>query len=205
MKKKKALHVIGLTGTFSAGKGSVVEILVAHYGAKHFSVREVIELEGFSRGLNIKDRDCLRALGRSLREEHGPNYLVRTIAERIARQKEGFFIIESLRCPGEIDYLSNEFGSRFTLIGVDAPVILRHGRSRLRGTMTDNVDFDDFVRQESLENQGTNPWDQNLFECMDMVAKRFHIWNQWTPRYLRKRTREIAEEIGLKPIRKRKK
>lgn len=201
LKRSQVFHVIGLTGTNGAGKGSVVEVLVSRYGAKHLSIREFFKEEATKRGVLLQDREAILAFGKFFRGKYGPGHLIRTITKKVKRRAGGLFVslfvIESLRCPGEIEYLSERFGDRFTLIGVDAPVILRHGRSRVRGTMTDNVDFDEFVRLERLENWSINPWEQNLSICADMVAPRFRIWNQWTTKYLRRRVREIADEIGL--------
>lgn len=193
----KKLHVIGITGTNGAGKGSVVDILVSQYGAKHISVREFFKEEATKRGVLLKNREAILAFGKFFREKYGPGHLIRTITRKVRRGAGGPFVIESLRCPGEIEFLSERFGDRFVLLGVDAPVVIRHGRSRVRGTMTDDVDFDEFVRLERLENESINPWEQNLSICADMVAPQFRVWNQWTTRYLKKRVRKIADEIGL--------
>lgn len=195
-KKLKKFHVIGLTGTNGAGKDTVVEFLVSRYGAKHISVREFFKEEATKRGVLLNDREAILAFGKFFREKYGPGHLIRTITKKVRCGAGGLFVVESLRCPGEIEYLSERFG-QFTLIGVDAPVILRHGRSCIRGTMTDDVDFEEFVRLERLENESLNPWEQNLSICADMVAPQFRIWNQWTTRYLKKRVGEIADEIGL--------
>ncbi|MEK7569253.1 MAG: hypothetical protein AAB497_04055 [Patescibacteria group bacterium] len=200
----KKIHVIGITGTAGAGKSDSAKFLKILYGAEHFSVRKFLEEEGAKNKISLEGRGGLHKIGNLLREKHSPGYIVRAFVERmIGNKKEGCFVIESLRCPGEIEYLLKKFGTNFTLIGVDAPVIIRHGRSRVRGTMTDDVDFDEFVRLESLETLGTNPWVQNLSVCMDMVAPQFRIRNQWTTRHLINRTREIAGEIGLERIKKR--
>lgn len=197
VKKLKKFHVIGITGTNGAGKGSVVDILVSQYGAKHLSVREFFKEEAAKMGVPLKDREGIIAFGKFFREKYGPGHLIRTITKKVRCGAGGLFMIESLRCQGEIEYLSDTFGSRFTLVGVDAPVILRHGRSRVRGTMTDDVDFEEFVRQEGLENEGTDMWETNLSACMDRVAPQFRIWNKWTNRHLKKSVMAIADEIGL--------
>lgn len=195
----KKFHVIGFTGTNGSGKGTAVKEFISHYGAKHFSVSGLIEEEGIKRGIPCKDRDALRPLGNSLREKYGPDYLVRTLADRAVLQKEGSFIIESLRCPGEIAYLSRRFEMQFTLIGADAPVEVRYDRIFFnRGEIKDQVSLEEFKLQEKLESENTDRWKQNLPLCMEMVRPRFRVWNEFGLGDIRKRVKEIAHEIGLK-------
>lgn len=191
-------HVIGLTGTNGAGKGTAVDYLVAFYRVKHFSVSGLIVEEGIKKGIPPEDRDALRPLGNSLREEYGPDYLVRTLADMAVLQKDGSFIIESLRCTGEIAYLSDRFKEQFTLIGVDACIETRYSRAFRRGTMKDKVSFEQFELQEKLESENLDRWKQNLSLCAEMVQPQFRIWNELDLNHLRKCVKEIAREIGMK-------
>lgn len=149
-------------------------------------------------GIPIKDRNALRLLGNSLRKEYGPEYLVRTLADRAVFQKKGFFIIESLRCQGEVEYLSNRFKEQFVLIGVDASMDTRYSRAFRRGTIKDRTSFEEFERLERLESEGSDKWTQNLSMCMKMVAPSFFILNEFDMGYFRRRVEEIAREIGMK-------
>lgn len=194
----KTFEVIGITGTIGAGKGTVAGELVARYRVRHFSVSALIKEEGLKEGIHCGDRDALRAHGNSLREKHGPDYLVRTLADRAVLQKEGTFIIESLRCPGEIAYLSRRFEKQFLLIGVNARIEDRYRRAFRRGGVEDCVSLEWFERQEKLESENADRWKQNLSLCAEMVQPRLRIWNDFDLNYLRSRVKEIVREIGLK-------
>lgn len=190
--------VIGITGKNGAGKGTAVDCLIAYYGAEQFSVSGLIEEEGRRMGIPIKDRNAFRLLANSLRKECGPEYFVRILADRAVFQKKGFFIIESLRCQGEVEYLSNRFKEQFVLIGVDASMDTRYSRAFRRGTIKDRTSFEEFERLERLESEGSDKWTQNLSMCMKMVAPSFFILNEFDMGYFRRRVEEIAREIGMK-------
>ena len=52
--------IIGITGSFGAGKGTVVEYLIDK-GYKHFSAREFLTEEILRRGMSV-DRDSMIAV-----------------------------------------------------------------------------------------------------------------------------------------------
>ena len=62
--------IIGITGSFGAGKGAVAEYLVEHKGFKHLSVRTLLTKEIEKRGLPL-DRDSMAAVANQLRKEAG--------------------------------------------------------------------------------------------------------------------------------------
>jgi dephospho-CoA kinase len=158
------MQIIGITGTNSAGKGTVVEIY-NEYGFKHFSVREYLSEELERRGIEV-DRNQLRELANSIRSTHGPGYIVKELYKR-AREIDKPSVIESIRCIGEVEKL-REFPN-FQLIGVDADPLIRYKRSQLRGSKTDRVSFDEFIRQEQLEMDSEDKGKQNLKGCIELA------------------------------------
>lgn len=162
------MKVIGITGTFGAGKGTVVEYLQGGYKVKHFSIRAMIAKCAHDRyGVTIKNRDDLRINANRLREEFGPDILARTAADCANGQENcRIAIIESIRCVGEIDYLKKRFGNLFFLLAVDAGQEERYRRITSRGGITDKVTFADFCRQEFAESESTALWEQNLTRCI---------------------------------------
>ena len=104
----KNTHIIGLTGTLGAGKGTVANYL-QEKGYAYTSCSDYLRKE--LRKLGTEENvDNLKALGDSLREKHGPGY----ITEELLKTIIGPTIVDSLRHPGEILALkknSNSFTS----------------------------------------------------------------------------------------------
>ena len=153
--------IVGITGTLGAGKGTIVEILKKH-DFIHFSVRALIIEHIKKRNLPV-NRDSMQAVANSLRQEHGPSYLVDELFTRAKKAKKSA-VIESIRCPGEVESLREK--GEFLLLAVDADPKKRYERVIKRGSTTDMVSFEEFVEQEEQEMQSTDPFRQNISWCM---------------------------------------
>ncbi len=156
--------IIGLTGTNSSGKGSVVELLIKK-GFKHYSVRSFLIEEIKKRGLEV-NRESMVLVANKLREENSSSYLVEKLYEK-AEEDGGNCIIESLRTVGEIESLKKN--GNFYLIAIDADIRKRYERAFLRKNESDNVSFEKFVQDEQREMESTDPNKQNLRACMEMA------------------------------------
>lgn len=191
--------VVGVTGTNGAGKGAVVDRLITRYGAKHYSVSALIIEKGKEMGIPPENRSEITRLANSLREEYGKDYFIRILGDRAVKSGNRVAIIESLRCPGEIDSLTERFGNDFLLIGVDAPTEMRYHRTTKRGDVVkDNgLTFEDFNRQEMEEIGNNDPFKQNLLICANMVLPKFRIWNDGFIEDLYSRVEEIAQDAGV--------
>jgi dephospho-CoA kinase len=66
--------IVGLTGSFGAGKGWVADYLVTYKGFSHFSARTFIIAEITKRGMPI-NRDSMIEVANGLRKDHGPTYI----------------------------------------------------------------------------------------------------------------------------------
>lgn len=141
--------IIGITGTNGAGKGTVVDYLVKEKGFTHYSARDLIVEEVRCQGLEI-DRTSMRAIGNSLREQHGPAYIAEELCRR-ATEVGGDAVIESIRNSGEAAYLRDHGASLWT---VDADRRVRYERIQARASETDKIQFDVFVEQEEREWHG---------------------------------------------------
>lgn len=181
--------IIGITGSFGAGKGEVVQHLLARYGFTHYSTSGFITEEVRRRGLTV-DRDAMASVANDLRKEHGPSYIVDTLYAR-AETAGGNVVIESLRAPAEVARI-RELGGY--VIGVDADAKVRYERAHARGTEKDNVTFEYFLEQEKREQNPGDPTKQNVFEALkqsdvviqnsgtkdELYARVDEVMRQWT-------------------------
>ena len=154
--------IIGITGTIGAGKGTIVDYLVAEKGFLHFSVRDFLTEELEKQGLAV-NRDTMVVLANELRLTHSPSYITDQLFERAVKSGKDV-VIESIRAVGEIDSLRKKKG--FILFAVDADIRKRYERIVKRGSATDHIDFDTFVENEKREMTTTDPTKQNLAECI---------------------------------------
>ena len=156
------MKIIGITGTNGAGKGTVVEYLVKNRGFLHFSARAFLMELLKKDGVEI-NRESLIKKGNQLRAKHGPSALVDLLYEEALKTGQNC-IIESIRTVGEIESLKNK--GEFLLLAVDADSKIRYERVVVRGSETDKVSFENFVKQEELEMKNEDVNKQNVAECI---------------------------------------
>jgi dephospho-CoA kinase len=162
--KKKDHIIIGLTGTNSAGKGTVADFLKKK-GFVYFSLSDIIREEATKQGLD-HSRDSLVRIGNQLREKHGASVLGLLTAKKIADSKETKFIVDSIRNPSEIEELRKLSG--FYLIAIDADVSLRYERSKIRGRNENASSLELFIAQENKE-KSSDSKAQQLHNCIAMA------------------------------------
>ncbi|MDP1623119.1 MAG: AAA family ATPase [Bacteroidales bacterium] len=157
--------IIGITGTLGAGKGTVVEYLVAKKGFDHYSVRAFLLKEINRRGIP-ENRDSMVLVANELRGEYGSSYVTDQLYFEAA-QTDRNCIIESIRTPGEIDSLRKK--GNFFLFAVDANPKLRYERIVQRSSETDKISFTTFVENEAREMSAADPHKQNLQACISQA------------------------------------
>jgi len=159
------MQIIGITGTLGAGKGTIVDYLVNEKGFNHFSVRQYLIGEMEKRGL-ANNRDNMVVTANDLRAKHSPSFIIEELY-RQAKQKGGNAVIESIRTPGEIDFLKKQ--GNFLLLAIDADPKIRYERIKSRKSSTDNIDYNTFVANEQREFTSDDPNKQNLKKCIDQA------------------------------------
>lgn len=164
------MNIIGITGTLGAGKGTVVDYLLEHYGYKHYSVRGYLIEEALRRGMEL-NRDTFVVVANDLRTQHSPSYITDQLYLQ-AVENGCNAIIESVRTPGEVESLRKQ--EHFILFAVDADPKIRYERVVGRGSETDHISFETFLENEAREMSSTDPNHQNIGRCMQMADYVFN-------------------------------
>lgn len=179
--------IVGLTGSFGAGKGCVADYLVSK-GFRHFSARSFIILEIDRRGLRV-NRDSMTTVANDLRKQHGPTYIFEQLVE-MAREHGGDCVVESIRAVAEAQYLKSQGGF---VLGVDADPKLRYERIVNRGSETDNVTFEEWRDQEIRESNPDDPTKQDIFGALK--ESNVVVRNEGTIEELHQQIDEVLEQI----------
>jgi dephospho-CoA kinase len=156
--------IIGITGTDGAGKGTVVEYLVAK-GFTHYSSRDLLLAAVISAGI-IPTRNELRLMGNKMRCEQGDDVIVRKALQEIETNNIKHAVVESVRTLAEAKALQ---AKRAILLAVDADVALRYQRVQGRRSEKDKVTLEQFVAQEELEKNDTDPHGMQKAKVIEMA------------------------------------
>ncbi len=159
------MKIIGITGTLGAGKGTIVEYLLKEKGFMHFSVRGYLIGEIKKLGLPV-NRDSMTSVANDLRAKNSPAFIIEELYKEAAKTGMNS-IIESIRTPGEIDFLKKQ--GNFILLAVDADPRIRFERIKLRASETDKINFETFAANEKREMTSGDPNKQNLAKCIEMA------------------------------------
>lgn len=157
--------VIGITGTLGAGKGTLVDYLENEKAFQHYSVRQYLIAEIERQGLEV-NRDNMVTVANTLRSENSPSFIIEELYKQAVSVGKNA-VIESIRTPGEVDYLKKQ--GNFLLLAVDADPVTRYQRIQLRKSDTDRVDFDTFISNENRELTSDDPNKQNLKKCIELA------------------------------------
>jgi dephospho-CoA kinase len=164
LQKSKLIMIVGITGSFGAGKGSAAEYLVREKGFSHFSARALITKEVERRGLPV-NRDTITNTANDMRAQGGPTYLFEQLVAT-AKECGGDAVIESVRAIAEAEYLKREGG---ILVAIDADPKVRYERIVKRGSETDRVSFEEWQTQEAREMHSDDPTKQNVAAVIKMA------------------------------------
>lgn len=153
--------IIGITGSFGAGKGTAVEYLKWKHGFSHYSASGFIVEEIVRQGL-VVNRDTMAMVANQMREAHGPSYIIDSLYAR-AKASGARVVIESLRAVAEVRRIK-ELGG--VVLGIDALPDIRYAHSVARGSVKDNVSYEKWLEQEQAESNQSDPHKQNIFGAL---------------------------------------
>jgi len=155
--------IIGITGSFGAGKGAVVDYLVQKKGFGHYSARSFITREIEKRGLPV-NRDSMIVVANDLRQQHAPTHIIGSLHSE-ATVNGGDAVIESLRAVAEVR-LMQELGG--IVLGIDADPQVRYRRVVERNSETDQVSFEEWLEHERKESNPDDPTKQDIFGALEI-------------------------------------
>lgn len=179
--------IIGIAGTLGAGKGTVVDYLVAKKDFKHYSSSGLLVEILHERG-EFVDRDAMGRIAREIRATD-PNGVPKLTYERVKKDNPKNAIIEALHTVGEAEFVRSVGG---IILGVDADLNVRYARISKRGSEKDNVSFEKFVEQSKREDEGGSPG-HNIREVIN--AADYVLQNNGTLEELHKQIDDVLEKI----------
>ena len=182
--------IIVICGTVGAGKGVVTKYLISK-GFKHYSARKYLEELLEKKGLK-PDRNNLINMGDELRKI-SPTYLTDKLLEMAQQEKEDC-VVESVRTIAEVNS-PKKFKDSYS-IGINADIKIRYERIKGRGSETDKIDFEQFVKDDKREWENPDPDKVNIGACIEITD--FKIENNGTMQELHDKIDEILEEIKSK-------
>jgi dephospho-CoA kinase len=179
--------LIGITGTNGAGKGAVVEYLVAEKGFSRYSGRSVI-LEALAERHMESKRGAMRDVANELRKEHGPGYIMERLYDMAKEDTNA--VLESVRTIGEAEFLKSKGAF---IIAVDAKKETRYDRVKSMSHDEVPLTFEDFTLMENREMSSSEPWDMNVFGVMQLADAR--IENDGTLEELHLKVNEALQKL----------
>lgn len=188
--------VIGLTGSLSAGKGTLAKYLI-DFGFNHQVLSDRIRDEIRSRGQEIT-RTLLQDVGNELRENYGGAVLAERTARLLTDIKDNI-VIDGVRNPDELFFLKENLNAK--IIGVDAPREKRLewylARAKERGE--DGTTAEDFKKHDDRDFGINEPgFGQQVKKCLDLAD--IVIWNNSTKTELFRELHFYLKEIfGFDP------
>jgi len=190
--------IFGFCGTIGSGKGTAIELLQKEFGAAGFSLSDEIRHECKKRDLGL-ERTNLIAVGNEMRKKEGDGYWATRTAARVKMMpgwQKRVTTIDSIRLPAEVEALVEEFGDKFVLISVDAPIEVRYERIKTRNRAGESkLSLEQFKASEEKE-QSKQKGEPNLAATMALAD--FEVVNDESRAELEREVRTIANKYHEK-------
>lgn len=197
--KYPSSKLVGISGTFCAGKDTAANHLVDEYSFMHVSTGDVLRAKAAEHGRDITDRNTLIEVGVEPRKRYGGlGALVIIAIEQWESDKDNFLgglVVSGLRLLGESEEIQKQNGR---LVFVDAPEEVRYKRLKDRARMGDAVHFvpttfDEFVASEQSELHGLGGPERPNLRAVERISDIIIQNNGTQTQYLY----ELDETLGL--------
>jgi deoxycytidylate deaminase len=164
--------LVGLTGAFGSGCTTAAKFLRDGRGFSLLKLSDPIKQEWERTHVGVTPtRYDLQRLGDELRSSHHTGILV----ERVLADFEGAnqdstepkLVIDGIRNSGEVAYLRDRFGYRFTLVGVLAPNDARWDRIEGSAYTDRGLGLADYLADDQRDKNEETPYGQQVELCLD--------------------------------------
>jgi len=183
------MDLIGITGTHGAGKGTITRYLVQEHGFAYVSVSEFLAKEAARRGMKA-DRHARHDIANEYRAR-APTALMEAVCASIDPDAERV-IVEPQYTLAEARFIKEQGG---TMLAVDASAATRYERVHVRGSLKDDVSFEEFTSAEEAEMRSDNPEAHNL--AATMAAADIRLMNDGTEAELEASVAAALHEQGV--------
>ncbi len=162
--------IIGITGTYCAGKDTAAGIL-ERKGFIHISISDILNQYCAAQGKE-PTRENLTEMGNNLRKEYGAGILGKLALDGMQKGKN--YVVTSIRNPSEVIELKKS--KDFYLIKLDAPLDLRYERFIKRHDSVKDKNIktkQEFIAREESEksNDAKGLQLHKVFELADTTIK----------------------------------
>ncbi len=167
--------IIGLTGSFGSGCGTLRNTLEKRFQFRSFKLSEEVKEEAKRQKLNHKDRDTLQSIGNSLREENGSNYLANKAIQKADEAGQDKIVFHGIRNVGEI----REFrkSPNFYLVAVDCSRDTRWKRLKDGEIYKGNEAI--FDKHDARDKDEDLWYGQQVLKCVEESDILFINENDW--------------------------
>ncbi len=162
--------VVGLTGAFGSGCTTAAKYLRDERGFTVVRLSEPLRTEWKKKHTAEATRSDLQRLGDELRESKHGGILVELALGALKTEKGKFpnnVVIDGIRNVGEIHYLRDAFGYRFTVIAILASADARWDRIGASAYTDHGFGRTDFIADDQRDKNEETPYGQQVELCID--------------------------------------
>ena len=148
--------ILGLVGQISSGKGTAADYLEKKYSAKTYKfstiLRDLMERMG-----EPITRENMQNLSTAIRQAFGEDILAKIIARDVVKDECQIIVVDGIRRPADITYLSPLEGFKLVRIVADPKIRYERLLSRDENIGDDKKSFEEFLADQEKEADAAIP------------------------------------------------